>query len=130
MKEKLHVELFGGTDKVFQLIDYLYNHLMQDSVIKSYFIGVDMERLKAHQIEFFSMIIAGIPHEGTKFSNIRDLHIHLNITDEVFDRFYMAFLETIYHFQVAFQISDEVKYLLLRKVLLFRKDIVASPTKS
>ena len=128
-KNKVQVDQVGGAEKVFQIIDHLYNRMMQDANLKQYFVGIEMDKLKEHQVQFFSMLIEGVPYENTKFSNLRDLHIHLNITDEDFDRFYMAFLETLYHFQIAFQISDEIKYLLLRQVLLFRKDIVANSKK-
>jgi hemoglobin len=72
----------GGADAVAAAVDGLYERIVADRDLVAYFVGVDMERLKAHQRAFIASALGG--PERYQGRRLDDAHRRLDITPEAF----------------------------------------------
>jgi hemoglobin len=75
-------ERIGGAPAVAAAVDGLYARIVADPDLSSYFEGVDMERLQAHQRAFISGALGG--PERYQGRRLDDAHRRLDITPEAF----------------------------------------------
>ena len=76
-------EKLGGWGAVAAVVDIFYDRLLADPRLALVFDGVDMNRLKKHQVIFVSAATGG--PEPAKPFDLAAAHRPLNITDEQFD---------------------------------------------
>ncbi|WP_224270835.1 group I truncated hemoglobin [Haloprofundus salinisoli] len=82
MSESMYRRI-GGKDAVEDVVDDLYDRVLADDRLVEFFEGMEMERLRAHQIQFISSV-AGGPVEYTG-DNMHETHAHLDIDEAEFD---------------------------------------------
>ena len=76
-------ERLGGWGAVAAVVDIFYDRLLADSRLAPVFDGIDMNRLKSHQVIFVSAVTGG-PDQPKPY-DLAAAHRPLNITDEQFD---------------------------------------------
>ena len=76
-------ERLGGWGAVAAVVDIFYDRLLADLRLSAVFDGIDMDRLKKHQVMFVSAATGG-PQPPAPFDLVT-AHRPLNITDEGFD---------------------------------------------
>ena len=82
MTETLY-ERLGGWGAVAAVVDIFYDRVLADPRLSDVFVGIDMDRLKKHQVMFVSFATGG-PQPPGPF-DLAAAHRPLNITDEQFD---------------------------------------------
>ena len=74
----------GGASAVSAAVDDFYRRVLADPELAGYFIGVDVDRVKAHQRLFIAAAIGGpAAYRGRP---MREAHAGLHVRDEDFDR--------------------------------------------
>jgi hemoglobin len=82
----------GGAPALRAVLDAFYARVLADAVLSPFFLGVDIERLKKIQQEYYAMALGG-PGDYTGRS-LRDAHVRTRqrgVNDEVFDHFLTVF---------------------------------------
>ncbi|GAB6862409.1 group 1 truncated hemoglobin [Haloplanus litoreus] len=72
----------GGREAVEAVVSDFYDDVLADDQLAPYFDGMDMEELRAHQVQFISAV-AGGPAEYTG-ADMREAHDHLDLNAEDF----------------------------------------------
>ncbi|KTG07647.1 globin [Haloprofundus marisrubri] len=73
----------GGRDAVETVVNDFYDRVLADERLVGYFEGMEMEQLRAHQVQFVSSVAGGpVEYSG---ENMREAHAHLDITEADFD---------------------------------------------
>ena len=75
----------GGAKGIEQIVDLFYEKLWADPDLKSYFAGIDRDRLKHHQRQFLTFALGGgtVAYEGRALG---ESHANLKITDDAFSK--------------------------------------------
>lgn len=82
MSQSVYQEI-GGHDAVEAVVTDFYDHVLSDERLVPYFEGMDMQELRAHQIQFISAVAGGpVEYTGT---DMREAHDHLDIDEPDFD---------------------------------------------
>eukprot|EP00879_Flechtneria_rotunda_P002302 GHRR01002495.1.p1 GENE.GHRR01002495.1~~GHRR01002495.1.p1 ORF type:complete len:221 (+),score=52.80 GHRR01002495.1:460-1122(+) len=78
-EEHPHVLTEASSISLKKIIDTFYNKVLADSVLLSYFEGVDMAKLKRHQARFMGLAFGGkeLVFEEDPNLNLRKVHYHL-----------------------------------------------------
>lgn len=76
-------EKLGGWGAVAAVVDIFYDRLLADQRLALVFDGIDMDRLRKHQVIFVSAATGG--PDAPKPFDLAAAHRPLNITDEQFD---------------------------------------------
>ena len=84
MKPTIYDEI-GGEPAVTAVVDGLYERLLADGDLMSYFEGRDMSRLKAHQRALVTVALGGTSEEYTG-RMMHPAHAGVAITNEAFDK--------------------------------------------
>jgi hemoglobin len=108
----------GGADAVAAAVDGLYDRIVADPGLISYFDGVDMERLKAHQRAFIASALGGPQrYQGRRLD---DAHRRLDITPAAFAKVAGHLVDTLVALDVdppvVAAIADAVGSLRLQVV--------------
>jgi hemoglobin len=75
-------ELIGGATAIRAVVDRFYELLLGDQRLASYFAGVDLPRLKRHQVLLISQVLGGpVTYEGRE---LREAHAGMDISREDF----------------------------------------------
>ncbi|MEC9283729.1 MAG: group 1 truncated hemoglobin [Bdellovibrionota bacterium] len=73
---------YGGFETLGKLVHEFYSKLLDDSEIKPYFDGVNLEKLMQHQVNFLGLALGGPnKYEG---KDLKTAHGHLKISGEHF----------------------------------------------
>ena len=73
----------GGRDAVETVVDDFYDRVLSDDRLVGFFEGMDIEELRAHQVQFISSVAGGpVEYAG---SDMREAHAHFDIDDGDFD---------------------------------------------
>ena len=73
----------GGREAVEAVVDDFYDRVLSDEQLVEFFEGMDMEALRAHQVQFISSVAGGpVEYSG---ADMREAHAHLDITEADFD---------------------------------------------
>ena len=74
----------GGGPAVSAVVDLFYQRVLADPQLAGYFEGVDLVRLKRHQVQLVSQVMGGpTSYEGRELAAA---HADRHITDEAFGR--------------------------------------------
>ncbi|BBY77299.1 group 1 truncated hemoglobin GlbN [Mycolicibacterium parafortuitum] len=96
----------GGPPAVTAAVDDFYRRLIADPVLTHYFDGVAMNRLKTHQRSFIAAALGGPePYLGR---SMREVHSHLAITAEHFDRVVAHLADTLTDLGVSTDIIEQI----------------------
>ncbi|WP_135306433.1 group I truncated hemoglobin [Haloarcula amylovorans] len=72
----------GGKDAVEAVVTDFYDQVLSDEQLTPYFDGMDMDELRAHQIQFISAVAGGpVNYTG---DDMRKAHAYLDIDEEDF----------------------------------------------
>lgn len=73
----------GGEEAVEAVVDDFYDRVLADDRLAEYFEGMDMDELRAHQVQFISAVTGGpVEYDG---QDMREAHAHLDIDERDFD---------------------------------------------
>ena len=82
MSQTVYAEI-GGRDAVEAVVEDFYDRVLSDDQLIEFFEGMDMQELRAHQVQFISSVTGGpVEYSG---ANMRDAHAGLGIGPEDFD---------------------------------------------
>jgi len=87
-----HYDRLGGFDSIRAAVDALYTRILQDSDLAPYFTGVDVARVKRHQVLLLCSLLGG--PEAYDGRALATAHDGLGITSADFDRV-VAHLEAV-----------------------------------
>lgn len=72
----------GGGPAIAAVVDRFYQLVLGDDRLRGYFDGVEMVRLKRHQVALVSQVMGGpVSYEGR---DLREAHVGMNISSEDF----------------------------------------------
>ena len=107
-----------GAPAIADVIVTFYKMMMGDPALAPYFADYDVEQIMSHQHAFFCVATGGpVDYIGR---SIREAHVHLNISNEHFDR-------TLEHLSAAMAgagIPGEIHGSIMAKVEAFRSHAV------
>jgi hemoglobin len=98
-------------------VDEFYRRIAADPALAGYFDGVDMDRLRRHQVELLAAVVDGRRYAGRSMA---DAHRGLRITHAAFDR-------VLGHLNAALVdvgTDDRTIATVLRTVAEMRSDVV------
>lgn len=82
MDDSVYAEI-GGEAAVEAVVEDFYDRVLADDRLIGFFEGMDMNELRAHQVQFISSVTGG-PVEYTG-DEMRDAHRHMDIHEEDFE---------------------------------------------
>jgi hemoglobin len=86
-------EDIGGEGSLKAAVDDFYRRVLGDPELAPYFEGIDMVRLKRHQVAFFTVATGGPQVYAGR--DMAEAHAGLNITEEHFDRVVGHLVDTL-----------------------------------
>jgi hemoglobin len=96
----------GQEAGIAQVVDLFYTRVVSDPQLAGYFVGLQMNRLKSHQVAFLSQVTGGPrQYSGQQLSAV---HQKLQISQADFDRVVMHLLTSLSDCGVSDQIQSEV----------------------
>ena len=82
MSQSVYREI-GGRSAVEAVVEDFYDRVLSDEQLIPYFDGMDMDELRAHQIQFISSVAGGpVEYSG---ADMREAHAHLDIDEADFE---------------------------------------------
>ena len=82
MSQSVYHEI-GGQSAVEAVVEDFYDRVLSDEQLIPYFDGMDMDELRAHQIQFISSVAGGpVEYSG---ADMREAHAHLDIDEADFE---------------------------------------------
>ena len=117
------VELLGGADTVRTAVDRLYQRLLTDPDLLSYFEDVDVATLRAHMTASLVLVLDA-PDDTVEFTGeairLQDAHAHLDITDGAFDQTAGHLLDVLAELDVDPDLVDDaiIKIAALRPYIV------------
>jgi hemoglobin len=82
MSQSVYNEI-GGQSAVEAVVEEFYDRVLSDEQLIPYFDGMDMDELRAHQIQFISSVAGGpVEYSG---GDMREAHAHLDINEADFE---------------------------------------------
>ncbi|MFI0351163.1 group 1 truncated hemoglobin [Actinomadura sp. 9N407] len=77
-------ESIGGEPALTAVVDDLYERILSDDMLKAFFVGMNRNRLKGRQVEFFGQALGGpMAYRGRA---MKPVHLGLGIEQRHFDR--------------------------------------------
>jgi hemoglobin len=76
-------EQLGKEDGIRPVVQTFYDKVLQDSLLKEYFVNTNMTRQLDMQTKFLAQVMGGPAFNG---KSMRAAHARLKLTDEHFDR--------------------------------------------
>ena len=124
MKAHQHlVDRLGGASTVHAAVDELYQRIMTDDALASYFDGVDMAVQRGHMTDLLLAVLAA-PALGPRLAEanrLRTAHGHLRITDDAFDQTAGHLIDTLAALRVDPGVIDDV----IEEVAALRPQVVS-----
>ncbi|MEV6772211.1 group 1 truncated hemoglobin [Nocardia sp. NPDC051030] len=117
-------EQIGGAPAVTTVVDDFYRRIMADTELAWFFAEVDLTRLKALQVEYFSMLLGG-PAEYTG-KPLRQAHRGLGITMTHFNRVAAHLAEAL----DAAGVPQHLIVLILSEIVRLADEIVAEGARA
>jgi len=93
---------YGGVPTISLILQEFYKQLLTRMWAKKMFIGVDMDKLLLHQVQFVSFAM-GKPESEFKDERLRKGHAGLGITDAQFDETVNILVGVLTKFKVDFK---------------------------
>ena len=121
MRSTIYDEI-GGSPAVDAAVEALYQRLLADPELLSYFEGRDMRRLKAHQRALITVALGGTAEDYTG-KMMHPAHAGMAITNEAFDKVLDHLLAVLT--DVGVPAATSAKILAILQPL--RTDVVQAP---
>jgi len=103
-------EQLGGAAAIEAAVEALYDRVLGDPLLKSFFVNLDMARLKARQVTFLSQALGGpAQYQGP---GMQQAHAHLPIEEPHFTRVAEHLVHTLTAFQVPQLLIDQIVTLV------------------
>lgn len=119
-KEKTLYERIGGKAVIEKLMSAFYEHVIADPDLSTYFEGVDVEKVRHMQVEFFSAAFGGpVEYTGLELGHV---HIGMGITRNEFSQFVHLLFDTLK--EEHFNISERDITQIIDRINLYVDDIV------
>ena len=83
----------GGAPAIEAAVDDFYARVLADASLSSYFSGTDVDRLRAHQRDFFTTALGGPQRYSGRSLDVADRG--LGIDDDAFDRVVGHLVDTL-----------------------------------
>jgi methyl-accepting chemotaxis protein len=99
-------ETIGGENAVRAAVEGMYVRILGDVVLRPFFAGVDMKRVKEQQVAFFSQALGGPARY--KGPGMRELHARLHIEQRHFDRVVQHLVASLKSLHVGDSTIDEI----------------------
>ncbi|WP_332897164.1 group I truncated hemoglobin [Haladaptatus sp. CMSO5] len=82
MSQTVYREI-GGREAIENVVEDFYSSVLADDRLVEFFKGMDMQALRAHQVQFISSVTGGpVEYAG---ADMREAHAHLDIDETDFD---------------------------------------------
>ncbi|MGH3455526.1 MAG: group I truncated hemoglobin [Nocardioidaceae bacterium] len=115
-------ERVGGADAVTTVVQLFYERVLADPELSGYFTGVDIPRLKRHQVLLISQVLGGpAEYDGR---DLRDAHAGMSITSDHYARVFGHLVAVLHDAGVEAEIIGRVGTELAGA----ERDIVSSST--
>jgi hemoglobin len=115
-------ERVGGADAVTTVVQLFYERVLADPELAGYFTGVDIPRLKRHQVLLISQVLGGpAEYDGR---DLRDAHAGMSITSDHYARVFGHLVAVLHDAGVEAEIIGRVETELAGA----ERDIVSSST--
>lgn len=115
-------ERVGGADAVTTVVQLFYERVLADPELSGYFTGVDISRLKRHQVLLISQVLGGpAEYDGR---DLRDAHAGMSITSDHYARVFGHLVAVLHDAGVEAEIIGRVGTELAGA----ERDIVSSST--
>jgi hemoglobin len=114
-------DAIGGADAVSAAVGLLYQRLIADAALASYFEGIDMRRLNQHMRAFIAVALGGPGIYAGR--DLGAAHSRLRITNEHFD----AVAGHLAAVLAELGVPDELNRAIIARVGSLRPVIVAAP---
>ena len=101
----------GGAAGLKKVVDHFYERLWADPDPKSYFRGIDGEKIKQHQTQFLTYVLGGGASASSGVS-LGTAHEHLRITDAAFSKVAWHLEMTLDELDVDRSLSTIIKGLV------------------
>jgi hemoglobin len=96
----------GGAPAVTAVVGQFYERVLADPQLASYFEGVDMRRLRRHQVQMISQVLGGpVTYEG---ADLKTAHAGMAITPSDYRRVTEHLVATLKAVRVDPEIIDRV----------------------
>lgn len=120
--EQTDYERVGGADAVTTVVQLFYDRVLADPELSGYFTGVDIQRLKRHQVLLISQVLGGpAEYDGR---DLRDAHAGMSITSDHYARVFGHLVAVLHDAGVEAEIIGRVGTELAGA----ERDIVSSST--
>jgi len=110
----------GGVPGVTRMIGEFYTRVLDDPVLRPYFGGVEMAKLRHMQFEFFSAALGGPTAYGGR--TMQHAHQGLHIPREHFQRFVEHLFETL----KDFALSDDDRFAIVSRINTYADDVIGN----
>jgi hemoglobin len=97
----------GGQAAIKTAVTVFYNRVTEDETLATWFEGVDLSRLRAHQRAFLATALDGPPVFAGR--NLREAHAGMAITDDAFSSIVDHLSVTLEDLAVEQRIIDRVR---------------------
>ncbi|TDE25243.1 group 1 truncated hemoglobin [Actinomadura sp. 6K520] len=115
-------ESIGGEEALTAVVDDLYRRILADDLLNTYFVGLNVNKVKGRQVEFFGQALGGpMVYQGRA---MKDVHLGLGIEQRHFDRVADHLVEAL----TAAGVPKETIAEIAAIVLPLADDIVAGRT--
>lgn len=122
-KQSMEVSLFekiGGSEAVIAMVSKFYDIVTKDPSLKRYFVGVEFDKLRRMQFEFFSAALGGpVQYTGRPIVNA---HHHLRITLADFQRFVCYMRDVL----ASYPLTERDRYDINGRLNLYANDVVSA----
>lgn len=120
--EQTDYERVGGADAVTTVVQLFYERVLADPELSGYFTGVDIPRLKRHQVLLISQVLGGpAEYDGR---DLRDAHAGMSISSDHYARVFGHLVAVLHDAGVEAEIIGRVGTELAGA----ERDIVSSST--
>lgn len=124
VKEESIYDQIGGEESIIAAVAIFYERVLNDNLLKHYFVGVDQVGLVIHQQNFLRAALGGkLPYTGR---GMQLAHQHLKITESHFG-------QVAHHLQMTLmelRVPDEIIGKIMVIAASTKDDIVAKQTEA
>jgi len=111
-------EELGGAPAISAVVDEFYERVLADATLAPMFAGIEMPRLRQHQVRFFAFALGG--PNAYRGRSMREAHAGMNITEAQFGAVAGHLIGAL----VACGVSPELIETVIGQVAQLQGDVV------
>jgi len=117
-------ERVGGAPTIRLVVDRFYDLVLADDELAGYFIGMDVARIKRHQVLLLSQVLGGpVSYDGR---DLAEAHRHLEVSSAHYDRVAQYLTGLLWKLDV----DTDIIFRVADTLAAVRDQIVAPATES